>query len=202
MLYQISNFLLKLLVNFFFNIKIAGKENLPKEGGLIVAANHLSYWDPPLVGTSLSRQVYFMAKMELFKNFFLRTLLNNVGAFPVARGRADRRAIQKSLEIIKDGKIVCIFPQGTRFKELNAPELGLAFLSKKANVPVLPIGIIKKELIKTKTYLPFFTKIKINIGKLIYPPQEDKALAKENLKKYAQMIMQEIMNLVKENASN
>lgn len=133
---------------FFFGsrggISSVGEENIPKTGGLLVAPNHVSNFDPPAVacGTRV-RPLRFMAKEELFKGPF-GALISSLGAFPVKRGEGDTEAIRKSLEMLEAGDALLVFPEGSRGdgKTLGSINRGVAMMAKRTGVPVLPVGII------------------------------------------------------------
>ncbi|HBQ87678.1 MAG TPA: 1-acyl-sn-glycerol-3-phosphate acyltransferase, partial [Syntrophomonas sp.] len=95
---------------YFLGLKIEGVRNLPAQGPVIIAANHVSNWDPVLVGISFKRPVHFIAKAELFTNPVLGKLLTGLNAFPVKRGTPDRRAIRQALDILDMGEVLGIFP--------------------------------------------------------------------------------------------
>jgi len=124
--------------------RVTGRENIPKTGGVILAPNHVSYADPPVVGAAVSRRVRFMAKSELFRIPALGTIIRNVGAFPVKQATADRSALRKAIELLETGEVVCIFPEGTRSLggTLLKAELGIAMIAVKAKVPIVPIALI------------------------------------------------------------
>lgn len=129
---------------YFFGLKIEGVQNMPVEGPVIIAANHVSMWDPIMVGISFRRPVYFMAKAELFTNPVLGKLLTKLNAFPVKRGTPDRRAIRQALDILDEGEVLGIFPEGERKKEgkETTAHTGIAMLALKSGAPVLPVACI------------------------------------------------------------
>lgn len=158
MFYAFVKAILRPVFFLFYNYRISGRENIPEDGAYIVCANHVSAIDPILVALSLPRKMHFMAKAELFKNKLLAKLLEVLGAFPIKRGEADLKSIKTSLKLLGSGRIISLFPEGTRNKtsELFA-EPGIAMLSIKAKVPVLPIAIMSNY--------KFFNKTFIKIGK-------------------------------------
>ncbi len=109
-----------------------------------MVANHISYWDPVLIGCALPRQVFFMGKKEVFAIPGLGFLLKSCGTFPVDRGRPDRGAIKRGLALLRQGQAVGIFPEGKRNKtgSLLPPNAGAAYFTMKAGVPVCPIATI------------------------------------------------------------
>lgn len=125
--------------------RIWGRENVPMNGPVIIAPNHKSLLDPPLVGSSLPRIATTMGKIELFekKHFGVKILgkvIQHMGTFPVRRGTADRRAIRRALQVLKDGGALVIFPEGTRTRtgELGPSELGIALIAHNAKAPIVP----------------------------------------------------------------
>ncbi len=148
-------------------LKKEGMENLPASGPAIVVANHISNWDPLILGFALPRPLCYMAKAELFSVPVLGKLLPMLYAFPVKRGAVDRQAIRTALENVKMGRILGIFPEGTR--NLNDEPIvvkpGAALLAMKAGVPVIPAACIG-----TRAVLPtgWFRTFKIVLGKPIY----------------------------------
>lgn len=188
-LYKFSQFTISVFAKLFFSLKIKGRENIPDSGGVILVCNHTSYWDPPIAGTSSIRPVWFMAKAELFKIPLFKNILTGVGAFPVSRKKTDLKALKKALSLLASGEIVGIFPEGTRNKtgKTKTGEIGAAFLALKAKVPVVPMAITQKKLLKTaKSCLPVITKLKVNIGKPIYFSEGEKS--EEILRKIMQAI--------------
>jgi len=162
--------LLRVFLTFLFSVVFRwqkiGVENIPA-GGVIIAANHISLWDPPVVGTAIpGRRIHFMAKEELFTNkLFAWIIGKQLGAFPVKRGAADRTAIRTALTLLETGNILGIFPEGTRSKngKLGAPEAGLALIAVKAGVPVIPTAIIgTNKIFNNGCLLP---KFKVIFGK-------------------------------------
>jgi 1-acyl-sn-glycerol-3-phosphate acyltransferase len=143
MVYRIAWALARLLL-LVLNLKKEGLKKLPPKGPIIVAANHVSNWDPIIVGASLSRPVHFMAKVELFNNVFLGKLLTALHAFPVRRGAADRRAIRQALDILAAGEVVGIFPEGARQKVKPDIQVqaGVALLALKSGAQVVPTACI------------------------------------------------------------
>ena len=149
-----------------YRIEVYGKENIPKDNAYIVAPNHLSTLDPPMVAAVWSRPLAFMAKKELFENPFLRWWLNWLGAFAVDREKLGVSTIRTVLTIKKTDWVFAIFPQGTRQEPgiISNVTKGFASLAKTTKCGIIPVGIIGTEVAK---YLPFSGKIVVKIGEMI-----------------------------------
>ncbi|ASS75167.1 1-acyl-sn-glycerol-3-phosphate acyltransferase [Tumebacillus algifaecis] len=143
-LYRFLRALLRIFFRLFYRWQISGTENIPQTGGVIVCGNHISNYDPPLLGSAMEREITFMAKDSLFKIPLLSAILPSLGAFPVKRGAGDRGAIRASLEILSAGKALCLFPEGTRSKtgEVGKGQGGAAMLAIRSNAEVIPAAII------------------------------------------------------------
>ena len=127
-----------------FGAKDYGAENMPPEGGVIVAANHMSNWDPPFLASFLQRPVSYMAKQELFEIPIFGTVIRWLFAFPVRRGAADRSAVKAAVKELRAGRCVGIFPEGTRSKdgEVHHFGAGVALLASMSGAPVVPAAIV------------------------------------------------------------
>src|SRR5580692_11599619 len=136
--------LCRLAHQMFFRGDVVGLENLPESGGYIVAANHVSHLDPPMVGQFLPRQVAFFARKTLWKPGIAAWWLDAVGTIPVDRdGGASLDAIKRVLRSLSHDRAVIVFPEGTRSEdgELQGPRPGVGFIACKAQVPVVPARI-------------------------------------------------------------
>lgn len=144
MLYRIAKGILKPIYNMLYNVRVEGRENLPKQGPLVICANHVSAIDPILLGINMPyKQIYSMAKAELFNNKLIGWLMHQLGVFPVKRGEADIKSIKTSLKLLKDNQIMGIFPEGTRNRTgVVKAEPGVAMIAVKAKAKVLPVAII------------------------------------------------------------
>lgn len=143
-------YIVRSLVKFgllILGLKYEGLHNLPEKGPVIIAANHVSMWDPLLVGVSSPRPIYFMAKAELFESRMGKLLFQSLHAFPVKRGAADRNAIRRGLEILAEGRVLGIFPEGTRRSEMadSSVHAGVAMLALKSNAVIIPAACIGTE---------------------------------------------------------
>lgn len=121
-----------------------GTQNVPQEGGLIVAPVHLSHIDPPAIACTLPRRVNFMAKEELFKVPIFGGIIKSLGSFPVRRGEGDTEAIRHTIGLLENGAAVLVFPEGTRgdgqmIQEMNK---GVTLLAKRTGAWVQPVGIV------------------------------------------------------------
>lgn len=146
-LYSFGKVIVIPIFKLFFGLKIVGADNFPLDRQVIVAANHTSNFDPILAGIACKKQLFFMAKAELFRFKPLGALLGALGAFPINRGHRDREAMHNAYEIIAQGKTLAIFPQGTRVRNED-PALaksGVAIFAEKTNTPVLPVYIYNKS---------------------------------------------------------
>ena len=165
-LFLISHVFYMIRFKLVYRLEVYGKENIPKDNKFIIASNHLSTLDPPLICGVMNRGVAYMAKKELFENPFMRWWLNWLGAFAVDREKLGVSTIKTVMGIKKTDWVLGIFPQGTR--QLNGKieniTKGFASLAKSTKCGILPIGIIGTEEVKR---LPFSGKIIVRIGELI-----------------------------------
>ncbi|HET6945893.1 MAG TPA: lysophospholipid acyltransferase family protein [Gaiellaceae bacterium] len=148
LLYNVVGVLSWPLLRGLYRLEVSGTENLPADGGYVLACNHVSNFDPWPLGMPLwpSRFLRFMAKSELYW-WPLRLVLDNAGAFPVRRGQRDVQAIATAVALARDGNVVAMFPEGTRrqkglVKRFDArPRSGAARIALEAGVPLVPAAV-------------------------------------------------------------
>jgi len=126
-----------------FDLKTYGRENVPKDGGVLLVANHQSYLDPVLVAVHLYRPVSFLAKSELFENPYFGWFIRKLHAFPVRQGDGDIGAVKEVIRRLGEGYALNIYPEGSRTEtgEIAPLERGIALVIRKAGVPVIPVAI-------------------------------------------------------------
>ncbi len=176
-----------------YRIEVKGKEHFPKDGAVLLCSNHIDNLDPPTVGISAPRQVHFMAKEELFRVPVLGGIVRKVGSFPVKRGMSDREALRKGLNVLKDGGVLGLFPEGTRSKDgkLGKGLAGAGFFALRSDALVVPCAVIG-------TYKPF-NKVRVYFGEPINLDslRERKATAEEA----TEFIMSKIAELLEKHQS-
>ncbi|MDQ3677676.1 MAG: 1-acyl-sn-glycerol-3-phosphate acyltransferase, partial [Actinomycetota bacterium] len=150
--YWISRALFEPFFVAYFRMQRIGREHIPREGAVIIAANHRSLLDPFVIGTLVRRPVYFVAKTELFRRPIVAWWLNSLGAFPVDRGQGDRDAMDTARRILERGDCVVIFPEGTRTRPgaLGAPRRGFGRLALQTGAAVVPVSVIGTEAVRKR----------------------------------------------------
>ena len=128
-------------LRLFMGLKVHGLHNVPRSGATIVACNHVSSWDPPVVGVAINRKLEFMAKKELFEKPLLAAVLRGLRVFPVDRERNDIGAIKEALRRLKAGRAIGIFVQGTRNQGELAALDGAAYLAQRSDAILVPTAI-------------------------------------------------------------
>jgi 1-acyl-sn-glycerol-3-phosphate acyltransferase len=198
--YQASTRVFKLFLLLWNRLKIRGADYIPDRGGVLLASNHASFLDPPVVGSGYrGRPVHFMARNTLWNSKFGSWWMDHVGCIPVSRGTGDMRALKLTIKMLKEGKAVSMFPEGTRTEdgELQKAKGGIGFIIEKAGCIVVPSyidGTYKAHPKGAKLIKP--CKVTITYGKPI--TQDDfKALGsgREAYDKHAALIMQRIGDL-------
>lgn len=190
--YKLVRFLAIIVFNIVFRIDIEGKENIPPEGRLVLCSNHINALDPIILAIAIPRPISFMAKKELFKNKILAKIIYKLGAFPVDRDGSDISAIRSSLGVLKEEKVLGIFPEGTRVSrvDLDNVKAGVGLISIKGKSPVVPVYI--------QSNYNIFSKVIVRIGKPIHLDESfDKKLSTEEYRSISREILQAIYSLNK-----
>lgn len=204
-MYYIGRGLCKIFLRLMGGYTSIGEENIPKTGGVIIAPNHISYADPPLVGAGMRRPIHFMAKEELFKVPVLGMFIRYAGCFPVKRGKADRQALKRAIGMLEQGKVICIFPEGTRSPDgkLQDPELGLGLVALKSRAPVIPTAVIGTDrVLPAHSKRPGRFRTKIVYGEpLIFPDLYDIRDSKQAIEEACRRTMTAIEELLSCNSS-
>jgi len=185
-------------IRILFGFKIIGSENIPKEEPFILAVNHQSYVDPPVVAVAVPRIMHFFAKYELFHKFFLGRLITLLNAIPVHRGAYDPQAINRSLEVLSGGGGLIFFPEGTRGngREFLKPKPGIGLIAKLAEVPVVPAFLYRTD----RLLRAFFARkrVKIFFGPAIPTEKIEKfSNDKDGYRLLAEYVMEQIGQLRK-----
>lgn len=143
LLYWTGWFLSRAVATIIFRVKVTGREHIPRTGAFILASNHISYFDPPLLGSCCSRELFFFAKKELFDNKLFGAVLRCVNTRPVRRGVIDRKAIETAVQVLQNGYGLTVFPEGTRSKsgDFLPFKPGIGMIARQAGVPVVPAYI-------------------------------------------------------------
>jgi 1-acyl-sn-glycerol-3-phosphate acyltransferase len=142
--WQLLHLLITLFRPLICRLQVEGRENLPKEGGVVIACNHPGGLDVFVLGYVSPRQIFYMAKQELFEiGWWMNMLLGFAGAFPVRRGQQDVEAVNYSIRLAEEGKILGMFPEGTRNRGLGLRQgrAGVVRIALKANVPIVPAAM-------------------------------------------------------------
>jgi 1-acyl-sn-glycerol-3-phosphate acyltransferase len=141
--YALSQMLVRLGGAAAWKLQAYGLHRLPRSGGALIAANHQSYLDPPIVGSCLPREMHFMARRSLFKNPLFGALIVRYNAFPIERDTADVKGVRTAIERLQAGNLLLVFPEGTRTRDgtIGPMRAGIGMLAERAAVPIVPVLI-------------------------------------------------------------
>lgn len=186
MWYTSMRALLRIIYAVLFRIERIGVDNIPSDGSVILCSNHISNFDPPTLGMYLERQMHYMAKEELFRVPVLGYIIRQLGCFPVKRGGVSKEAIKSAIQVLGEGKMIAIFPEGTRNSTAPAKK-GAAMIAIRAQATIVPAAIIGNYRI--------FSKMKLVYGKPIdlTPYMENKST--DVLEQVTNLIMDRIHQL-------
>ena len=186
----VAPFLRRLFLTFW-RLRVSGLEHLPRQGAVIVACNHISNVDPPLVGACVfhERSLRYLAKAELFRIPFLGWFLRQVGCIPVERRRADVAAVRAALEVLSRGRCLLIFPEGSRSKDgrPGTPRPGVGFLAAKSGALVVPARVVNTDRLLS------FGRLEVRFGKPLRfsGDPSDRSRCRD----FAQLVMEAVFSL-------
>ena len=196
-LYLVGQIILWWYFHLVFRMKVIGAENVPKEGPVLLCSNHLAKRDPVLLGLSQRRQVFYMAKEELFQNRFLGGMFRMLGAFPVKRGSGGSDALEDAYALLAQNGVVGVFIEGHRSRDgkLLKPKTGAALLAYKTKAPVVPVCITAGDGLQPG----MFKRTMIRFGKPLSPQELDiKDSSSMQLRRASRTIMSRIAQLREE----
>ena len=141
--YDLTKLICWLFIKLGFGLEVSGQAHVPTRGPFIVASNHVSFLDPPLIGVACPRRLRFMARADLYRQPLLAAFLRGVKAISIKRGEADLMAIRAGLARLRAGEAIAIFPEGERQLSgtLGVAKRGVGFLAEAAQVPILPVFV-------------------------------------------------------------
>jgi 1-acyl-sn-glycerol-3-phosphate acyltransferase len=174
-IYRIGYTLCKVAAILGFRLRIYGRENLIEEGPAILASNHASYLDPPLVGVSCRKDIYYLARKSLFEKPVFGPLISQLNTVPIDRDRGDVAAVRAILHLLKAGKRVVVFPEGTRSSNgnLQPARAGVGLIIAKSLAPVVPIRIFGSYAALPRSGGIRFVPITLVVGKPLFFTKRD-----------------------------
>jgi 1-acyl-sn-glycerol-3-phosphate acyltransferase len=168
--YWVTKLILAPLLRLFFRVRTEGVEHVPAQGAAVLAANHLSFCDSFFLPLVLPRRLTYLAKAEYFDDWKVAWFFRAVGQIPVRRGAGAewRRSLETAVEVLGQGQLLGIYPEGTRSKDgrLHRGHTGVALVALRAGVPVVPVGIRGTQEVQpvgARTLRPF-RRVTIRIG--------------------------------------
>lgn len=193
--YKISRITLYLLFKILFGLRIEGLSNIPESGPVIIAPNHRSNYDPPLVGCCVStREIYCLAKSGLFTLKIATWFLKSINVIPINLKNPGIGTMRRFINLLGNGKIVMLFPEGTRSKtnEFLKAQPGVGFLSIKMNAPVIPT-LIEGTYESMRRHFFRISPLRVKFGAPIYPENEIRSI--KDAQKLSDRILEEVKGL-------
>jgi 1-acyl-sn-glycerol-3-phosphate acyltransferase len=174
-IYRLGYTISKVLAKLGFRLRTYGRENLIENGPAILASNHSSYLDPPLVGVCCRKDVYFLARKSLFERPVIGPLIAQLNTVPVDRDRGDVGAVRAMIKLLKSGNRVLVFPEGTRSKDgnLQPARAGVGLLIAKSLAPVVPVRVFGSYAALPRSGGIRFVPITVVIGKPLFFTKQD-----------------------------
>ena len=166
--YLLGYSLSKGIARTFFNYRVIGAENIVEQGPCIIAANHASFFDPPLAGVACQRAIHYLARKSLLDWPVLGGILPELNVIPVDQKNADRSALMAAIRVVRAGGAILVFPEGTRSPDgkLQAAQPGIGMIVAKTGAPVVPMRILGSyEAFPKNQRLPRSANITITVGK-------------------------------------
>ena len=185
----------RLLGGLLFRLRTDGQQFFPKTGGIIVAANHASFFDIPLLGCAIRRRVVFLGRANLFPNRVLGWILQRLGWIPLKTNRLDRQAFGLALEHLREGTPVVIFPEGTRTEDgqLQPGRPGIGYLVDESQCQVIPAYISGTfNVLPMQAKWPKLFPVSVSFGKSIVFPKSDPKDRKNHFEKIGRSVMEHI----------
>jgi 1-acyl-sn-glycerol-3-phosphate acyltransferase len=175
-LHKLAVTILSAFFRLAMKLEVDGLDNLPKDGGVVVAANHLTSFDIFPLQIALPRPIFYMGKAELFKNPLVHFLFRNMGAFPVYRGERDEWAIAHAQQVLEAGQVLGMFPEGTRSHGhgLRVAKTGAARLAIATNSPVVPVAVDGSQRFFRR--FPHRTRVMVRICEPVHPEPDEMPL--------------------------
>jgi len=197
MLYGILRPISLVLFRIFFDFRSSGSENVPREGGAVLASNHQSFLDPVLLGLGLSRRIGFVARTTLFRNPLFGRLIRSLGALSIDREAADIGTMRAISKLLREGHLLVMFPEGTRTRDgsIGRCKAGAALSARAGGVPVVPVAIHGSfEAWPRHRKLPRpFHPIRIRYGEPVrYPRGTDRAEVEADLHRRISGLLEEL----------
>lgn len=192
-LWQSIRVLVRLLFAIITNVHLVGRQNMPEKGPVIIASNHLSWVDVPLIPAYLKPRIVYMAKEENF-NSKVSWLVRFFGAFPVKRGEPDRQSLRAAEAQLKAGCVLGIFPEGTRSRvhRLGPAHAGLGLIALHSGVPIVPVAISGSE----KAFKKFRPRITITFGEPMILAPKSKKITREDIDEVTEQVMLRIASML------
>ena len=181
----------------FFRMHLYGQENIPRKGPFLLISNHQSWLDPIFCSAPLRRQLIFIGRDSLFRNWLFRIIIVSVGAIPIRRNTADLTAIKRMIGRLKEGFGLCLFPEATRTSDGKIAMLrpGFSLLSRKGNAAIVPVVIDGAFQCwpRTKKFFSPWYRISVYYGKCIEPEQA-RSMSDDELAAHVTNIMRRMLN--------
>jgi 1-acyl-sn-glycerol-3-phosphate acyltransferase len=195
--YDFAKFVVRGMARVFWRARVYGTQNVPANGPLIVACNHVSYFDPPFMGCFCPRRIRYMAKKELFEIPVLGPMIRGLGAYSVDRRGSATAAIKRSLNVLEAGGAIGIFPEGTRnLTGTVAPQTGVALLAALSQAAVVPACIHGTDRALR------LARVDVAFGRPLSPPAAGRKATREELAKFTAEIMKAIEELAESIGGN
>lgn len=197
MLYAFFRACFWVITNLLCRYRVAGRERIPREGPLLIVANHLVWYDPAVLAIIFPRRLWIMAKSEVFRWPLVGLGCRLTGQIPVHRGESDRAALEKALAYLRQGRAVLIFPEGTvaRQEQMLAAHTGAAMLALRSGAPILPVAHsgTRRVFVGRRSWRP---QVEVRIGESYLPQVPEGLTRKLALKQVTADLMQRIAAMI------